>query len=74
MTMYPKLERPPCPPVFTERRTVRVRPASVAPPPSASPDHHTSRTVAESPCDPVDPSLSNLWSSWPGRVYAHAAE
>ena len=35
--MYPKLERPPCPPVFTERRTVRVRPAPVPPPPAASP-------------------------------------
>ena len=71
--MYPKLERPPCPPAFTELRTVRER-RSAPPPPEASPDHHTSRTVDENPCDPVDPSLSNLWSSWPGRVHAHAAE
>ena len=73
MTMYPKLERPPCARTFTERWMVRER-RSAPPPPEASPDHHTSRTVDENPCDPVDPSLSDLWSSWPGRVHAHAAE
>ena len=73
MTMYPKLERPPCPPVVTERRAIRER-RTATPATEASPDHHTSRTVGENPCDPVDPSLSNLWSSWPGRVHAHAAE
>jgi hypothetical protein len=73
MTMHPKLERLPSPAVLRERRTVRERRPSL-PPPAASPDHHTSRTGDHRPCDPVDPSLTDLWSSWPGRVHAHAAE
>src|SRR5262249_10229975 len=66
--------RLPCPPpVLTEGRTVLER-RSAPPSSERSPDHHAKRTVDERPGDPVDPSLSDLGSSWPGRVYAHAAE
>jgi hypothetical protein len=74
MTMYPKLERPPCPVFLEVRSIVRTRPKPGSPPPEDSPSDHTSGALDESPCDPVDPSLSNLWSTWPGRVHAHAAE
>ena len=74
--MYPKGERSPGSVAVRDRPpAIRVRPEASPPPEEEDcPGEHTSGTVGESPCDPVDPSLSNLWSTWPGRVYAHAAE
>lgn len=72
--MHPKLERPPCPVFLEVRAVMRERPKATPAAREDAPGDHTSRRVQESACDPVDPSLSDLWSSWPGRVHAHAAE
>jgi hypothetical protein len=74
--MYPKVERPPGAVAVRERRPPVGAQTATSPPPAEEdcPGEHTSSTAGENPCDPVDPSLSDLWSSWPGRVYAHAAE